>query len=150
MLALDYLQENLLLDSVICIFPDGGWEFLGYLQQCSGWNEMLCVARVMDAQNLLLTVLGRPELLPVAVALETRNGEEPGSVDTCGEIMEKLWQQWSVFDVLSAHMEKETDCLTNAKSTRGICAFLGKVVLCCDCNKDSAFNFSSSRVPKGR
>lgn len=64
--------------------------------------------------------------------------------------MEKLWQQWSVFDVLSAHMEKETDCLTNAKSTRGICAFLGKVVLCCDCNKDSVFNFSSSRVPKGR
>ncbi|XP_053813035.1 mitogen-activated protein kinase 9 isoform X5 [Vidua macroura] len=48
----------------------GGLEFLGYLQQCSGWNEMLCVARVMDAQNLLLTVLGRPELLPAAVGNE--------------------------------------------------------------------------------
>lgn len=82
MLALDYLLENLLLDLVICIFPDSGWEFLEYLQECSGWNEMLCVARVMGTQNLFLTVLGRPELLPVAVALEARNGEKPGNIDT--------------------------------------------------------------------
>lgn len=70
MLALDYLQKILLLDSVICVFPGGGWEFLGYLQQCLGWNEMLCVARVMDALNLLLTVLGGPELLPAAAGNE--------------------------------------------------------------------------------
>ncbi|NXU05742.1 MK09 kinase, partial [Buphagus erythrorhynchus] len=38
----------------------------------------------------------------------------------------KAWQQLCAFDVLSAHMMKDTDCLTNAKSMRGICAFLGK------------------------
>lgn len=47
-------------------------------------------------------------------------------------------------------MEKETDCLTNAERTRGICAFLGKSPALCDCDKDSVFNFSSSRVPKGK
>lgn len=139
MLALGYLQENLLLDSIICKI----WEFLGYLQQGSRWNEMLCVARVMDAQNLLLAVLGRPQLLLVVVGSEKwRKSRE------CRHLRwnrGKTWQQLHVFDVLSAHMEKETDCLTNAKGTRGICAFLGKVLLGCDWNKDSVFNLQSPK-----
>lgn len=36
------------------------------------------------------------------------------------------------------------------KSWGGIHAFLGKIMLYCDYNKDSVFNFSSSRVPKSR
>lgn len=147
MLALDSLQENLLLDSIICTFPDGGWEFLGCLQQCSGWNEVLCVARVMDAQTLLQALLGRPELLPAAVGNEKwRETRECRHLRWHGG---KAWQQPCGFGVLSAHMEKEPDGLTNAKSTRGICAFLGKIMLCCDCRKDSVFNFSS-RVPQGK
>lgn len=36
------------------------------------------------------------------------------------------------------------------KAWGGIHAFLGKIMLYCDCNKDTVFNFSSSRVPKSR
>lgn len=103
---------------------------------------MLCVARVMDAQNLLLTMLGRPELLPVAVG-----NKKWRKTRECRHLRwnsGKAWQQLHAFDVFAAHMEKETDCLTNAKGMRGICAFLGKVMLCRDGNKDSVLNFFQS------
>ena len=65
------------------------------------------MARAVDALSLLLTgaVEGEqgscscwPELLAVAVALERRNVEKPGNIDTQDEIMEsRAAPEWGGF-----------------------------------------------------
>lgn len=82
---------------------------------------MLCVARVVDAQTLLQALLGRPELLPAV--WEMRNGEKPGNAGTKGDMVEKPGSS-HVFVVFFLPCGEGNYGLTNAKSTRGICAFL--------------------------
>lgn len=131
-------------------FPIWSTGLSGYLDQCSGLNEMLCIARAVDALELLLAGAVRASVTGSCCCTRNEKYRKTRQRSYWGWNSGKPSSTRVVLMLFLPRWCRKLVAWLMQKAWGGIHAFLGKIMFYCDCNKDSVFNFFSSRVPKSR